>query len=120
MAIADPVRQEILVMLRDEPETAGAIAKRFAISRPAISRHLRVLRECGLVHAEVAGRERVYSLDTAPLAELDQWLELFRDRWSQRLDALDTEVRRARRDRHRAETESRSSKPRPITQEGTA
>ena len=95
-AIADPVRRDILEMLRTEPRSAGAIAERFSISRPAVSRHLRVLRESELVRADAVGRERVYALDPAPLAELDRWLEPFRDRWSQRLDALDTEVRRAR------------------------
>ena len=101
-AIADPVRRDILELLRTEPRSAGAIAERFSISRPAVSRHLRVLRESGLVRADAVGRARVYALDTAPLAELDRWLEPFRDRWSHRLDALDTEVRRARRDRRRA------------------
>jgi len=101
-AIADPVRRDILEMLRTEPRSAGAIAERFSISRPAVSRHLRVLRESELVRADAVGRERVYVLDPAPLAELDRWLEPFRDRWSRRLDALDTEVSRARRDRRRA------------------
>ncbi len=98
-AIADPVRREILVTLRDEPCTAGQIAAGFHISRPAVSRHLRVLRESGLVHDEPRGRERLYRLDTAPLAELDSWLEVFRDSWNQKLDALETEVYRTRRER---------------------
>jgi DNA-binding transcriptional ArsR family regulator len=112
-AIADPVRRDILELLRDGPLTAGAIAERFSITRPAISRHLRVLREAGLVRADAVGRERVYALDATPLGELDGWLELFRDRWSARLDALDTEVRRARRDR-------RQAPPIPAPQEETA
>ena len=112
-AIGDPVRRDILELLRGGPRSAGAIAERFSISRPAISRHLRVLREAGLVHADAVGRERVYVLDAAPLAELDGWLEPFRDRWSARLDALDTEVHRARRDRRRA-------RPTPASQEETA
>ena len=66
-AIADPVRREILVMLRGTALTAGDIARRFTISRPAVSRHLRVLRESGLVHDELVGRQRFYRLDTAPL-----------------------------------------------------
>jgi DNA-binding transcriptional ArsR family regulator len=98
-AIADDVRREILVMLRAGPMTAGAVAARFEISRPAVSRHLRVLREHGLVvHAE-AGRERIYRLDPAPLADLDAWLAQFRDGWTQRLDALETQVYRTRRER---------------------
>jgi DNA-binding transcriptional ArsR family regulator len=101
-AIADPVRREILTMLRRAPLTAGAIAAAFSISRPAVSRHLRVLRGHGLVHDELVGRERVYRLDVAPLAELDAWLAQFRTGWSSALDALETEVHRTRRERRNA------------------
>jgi DNA-binding transcriptional ArsR family regulator len=103
-AIADPVRREILLMLRTEPLSAGQIADRFAISRPAVSRHLRVLREAGLVRDEVDGRRRVYTLDTAPLDELAGWLgRLMRPSgWQHHFDALETEVYRARRERHAA------------------
>jgi DNA-binding transcriptional ArsR family regulator len=107
-AIADPVRREILTLLQAGPLPAGAIASRFAISRPAVSRHLRVLRESGLVVDQPRGRERVYRLDVTPLAGLDDWLAQFRSsgrsggsKWSSRLDALETEVHRARRDRAR-------------------
>jgi DNA-binding transcriptional ArsR family regulator len=113
-AIADPVRREILEMLRAGPLTAGVIAARFAISRPAVSRHLRVLRQCGLVIDEARGRERVYRLDVAPLAELDTWLSQFRSGWEARLDALETEVYRTRRDRR---TSTRSA---PTSEERTA
>lgn len=98
-AIADPVRRDILTLLRDGVMTAGEIAGCFEISRPAISRHLRVLRECGLVVDEVNGRERRYQLDTAPLAPLEAWLGALHDPWSGRLDALETEVYRTRRER---------------------
>jgi DNA-binding transcriptional ArsR family regulator len=103
-AIADPVRREILLMLADEPLSAGQIADRFAISRPAISRHLRVLREAGLVRDTADGRRRVYALVTAPLDELAGWLaRLARPSgWQHRLDALETEVYRARRERRTA------------------
>ncbi len=100
-AIADPVRREILMLLRERVMSAGEIADCFDISRPAVSRHLRVLRECGLVVDEVRGRERVYRLDTAPLAPLEAWLAQLHDRWSGPLDALETEVYRTRRE-HRA------------------
>ncbi|GAA1106980.1 hypothetical protein GCM10009605_47470 [Nocardiopsis composta] len=73
-AIADPVRREILLMLHGTRLTAGEIADRFPISRPAISRHLRVLRECGLVHDASEGRRRFYTLEPSPLAELADWL----------------------------------------------
>ncbi len=108
-ALADPVRRAILETLRDGPQTAGAIATRFPISRPAVSRHLRVLREAGLVSVSRSGRERIYRIETAPLAELDAWLAQFRDRWSSRLDALETEVYRTRRERERAEQATASS-----------
>jgi DNA-binding transcriptional ArsR family regulator len=107
-AIADPVRRDILVLLRSGPLTAGAIAARFDISRPAISRHLRVLRESGLVVDRAEGRQRVYRLDVAPLAEVDAWLGQFRPGWSSRLDALETEVYRTRRER-RAGTDATPS-----------
>ncbi|PRX50340.1 regulatory ArsR family protein [Prauserella shujinwangii] len=102
-AVADPVRRDILVLLREGPRAAGEIAERFPVSRPAISRHLRVLRESGLVHAELTGRQRVYTLDPGPLRELAAWLAQFEssNTWDQRLDALETEVHRARRDRAR-------------------
>ncbi|MEU5552001.1 metalloregulator ArsR/SmtB family transcription factor [Micromonospora sp. NPDC047793] len=108
-AIADPVRREILLMLRDESLSAGQIADRFVISRPAVSRHLRVLREAGLVRDTADGRRRVYTLTTAPLDELVGWLgRLMRpSRWQQHLDALETEVYRTRRER------------RPATERGT-
>jgi DNA-binding transcriptional ArsR family regulator len=113
-AIADPVRRDILVLLRSGPLTAGAIAARFDISRPAISRHLRVLRESGLVVDCAQGRQRVYRLEVAPLAEVDAWLGQFRQGWSSRLDALETEVHRTRRE-HRA-----GPHPTPSSQERTA
>jgi DNA-binding transcriptional ArsR family regulator len=107
-AIADPVRRRILEMLRDDARlSAGQVAERFAISRPAVSRHLRVLRESGLVRDELVGRQRFYLLDAARLAPLARWLAGFDqptgfDRptgWEHRLDALETEVYRTRRER---------------------
>ncbi|XVS60460.1 metalloregulator ArsR/SmtB family transcription factor [Actinosynnema sp. CA-299493] len=105
-AIADPVRREILEMLRaDARLSAGQIAERFAISRPAVSRHLRVLRESGLVRDELVGRQRFYVLDASRLTPLARWLAGFDvpDRssgWAHHLDALETEVYRTRRERH--------------------
>jgi len=103
-AIADRVRREILLMLRDAPLSAGQIAGRFAISRPAVSRHLRVLREAGLVRDTADGRRRVYTLVTAPLDDLAGWLERLTrpSGWQHHLDALETEVYRTRRERRPA------------------
>lgn len=97
-AIADPVRREILTLLRDRSMSAGEIASQFDISRPAVSRHLRVLRESGLVIDEIQGRRRIYHLDAAPLAPLQAWLTQLRIRWVDTLDALETEVYRTRRE----------------------
>jgi DNA-binding transcriptional ArsR family regulator len=110
-AIADPVRRAILEMLRDQRLPAGEIADRFPVSRPAVSRHLRVLRESGLVRDTLIGRQRLYELDPSPLASLTQWLGQFTPAeftpaeftpavgWERRLDALETEVHRTRRER---------------------
>ncbi|MGW5686848.1 metalloregulator ArsR/SmtB family transcription factor [Nonomuraea sp. NPDC003754] len=102
-AIADPVRRGILTMLRDSRLPAGEIADRFPISRPAVSRHLRVLRESGLVRDELVGRQRFYVLDADRFTELAAWLAQFvqPSAWERRLDALETEVYRTRRERRR-------------------
>lgn len=93
-ALADPTRQRIVEMLAAGDRSAGEIAAAFSTSRPGVSRHLRVLREHGLVRARGEGQRRVYSLDPAPLAELEEWLARYRSFWSNRLDALDTEIHR--------------------------
>ena len=112
-ALADPVRREIVELLAAGEAGAGEIAERFPVTRPAVSRHLRVLREAGLVTSEVRAQRRVYRLERAPLAELDAWLERFRPLPGRAgspaslappglvnaLDALDTEIRRGRRRR---------------------
>lgn len=96
-ALADPTRRRIVELLTEGECSAGALAAQFHTSRPAVSRHLRVLRELGLVQARGVGTRQLYSLDPAPLAELDDWLARHRSFWTNRLDALDTEIRRRRR-----------------------
>jgi DNA-binding transcriptional ArsR family regulator len=100
--LGDPVRRKIIDLLADGDRNAGeivaAIQGEFGISQPAVSRHLRVLRESGFAASVVHGQQRVYALRAEPLAEVDQWLERYRGFWGQRLDALETEVRRGRRD----------------------
>jgi len=98
-ALADPVRRELVGLLARGELAAGDLADRFPVSRPAISRHLRVLREAGLVTARTDGRRRLYALEPRPLREIDEWLEPYRDLWAQRLDALDAEIARGRRAR---------------------
>jgi DNA-binding transcriptional ArsR family regulator len=100
-ALVDPTRRTILELLADGDLDAGQIARRFSISRPAVSRHLRVLRELGLVHVRADAQRRVYSLEPAPLAELDAWLGRYRGFWENRLVALETELRRGRRPKER-------------------
>lgn len=108
-ALGDPTRRMILAMLRAQPMPAGAVAERFSISRPAISRHLRVLRECGLVVDQQIGRERVYRVELSALVELRTWIDQLVGGWQHTLDALDTEVRRTGRDRKKLNT----TKPHP-------
>ena len=87
-ALADPVRRAIVERLADGEVGAGEIAADFPVSRPAISRHLRVLREAGLVRARPEAQRRVYEVDPAPLVALDAWLAPYRRLWSDSLDAL--------------------------------
>jgi DNA-binding transcriptional ArsR family regulator len=96
-ALADPTRRELLALLAGGERPAGELAAEFPVSRPAISRHLRVLREAGLVTSRTDGKRRLYALEASPLRELDDWLEPYRRFWAQRLDALDTELARGRR-----------------------
>lgn len=84
-AIADPIRRRVLELVRDREVPAGELAAQFDVSRPAVSRHLRVLREAGLVHERRLGKLRLYRADPAPLAELRSWLETY---WDDRLVAL--------------------------------
>jgi DNA-binding transcriptional ArsR family regulator len=95
--LAEPTRLRIVELLAERERSAGEIASHFATSRPGISRHLRVLREHGLVVAREEGQRRLYSLDPAPLEELDEWLQQYRRFWSNRLDALGTEVHRRKK-----------------------
>jgi DNA-binding transcriptional ArsR family regulator len=97
-ALADPTRRRIVELLADGERSAGELASHFETSRPGVSRHLRVLREHGLVRTREAGTRRLYSLDPEPLAELDEWLARYRGFWSNRLDALDTEIKRRRKE----------------------
>ena len=88
-ALADPIRREIVEILLEHPQDAGTIARRFPVSRPAVSRHLRVLRESGIVRSEPVAQRRVYHVETAPLEELDDWLAHYRRFWTNRLDKLE-------------------------------
>lgn len=95
-ALADDTRLRIVELLAEREHDVSELHAHFPISQPAVSRHLRVLREHGLVRSRPDGKRRLYSLDPAPLAELDDWLGRYRPFWAQRLDALETELRRGR------------------------
>jgi DNA-binding transcriptional ArsR family regulator len=84
-AIADPIRRRVLELVRDDEFSAGALAAEFDVSRPAVSRHLRVLREAGLLVERRAGRQRLYRANLEPLAELRSWLDAY---WAGRLGEL--------------------------------
>lgn len=87
-AIANPVRRQILDLLREGPRAAGEIASEFHLNRPAISEHLQVLRMVGLVSEEAQGRQRIYRLSPGALSEIEAWLHPFERYWQARLNAL--------------------------------
>lgn len=87
-ALADPTRRDILDLLRTTERTAGDVADRFPVSRPAVSRHLRVLRQAGLVSQRKEARARWYRLEPAALREVDRWLARYRVFWGARLHDL--------------------------------
>jgi DNA-binding transcriptional ArsR family regulator len=95
-ALADESRRTVLDTLTGGPATAGELAALLPIARPGVSRHLRVLREAGLVDVRQEAQRRVYSLRLEPLAEVDEWLGRYRALWEQRLDALHTEIARGK------------------------
>ncbi len=87
--IADPTRRTILDLLRMRPRMVGDLVDVLAISQPGVSKHLRVLREAGLVHVRQEAQRRIYELRPEPLMELDQWLSSYRNLWEERFDQLD-------------------------------
>lgn len=103
-AISDESRRTILRALSECPATVSELSDLLPIARPGVSRHLRVLREAGLVVARKDAQRRIYSLQPLPLAEIDDWLSRYRALWGSRLDALHTEVARG----HRQLTEEKS------------
>jgi DNA-binding transcriptional ArsR family regulator len=100
-ALADGSRRTILTTLTAGPATAGQLAALLPIARPGVSRHLRVLRESGLVDVRQDAQRRVYSLRPEPFAEVEQWLAHTRALCEQRLDALHTEVARGKHERRK-------------------
>jgi DNA-binding transcriptional ArsR family regulator len=116
--LGDPVRRRILELLADGERSAGEIAAavggEFGISQPAVSQHLKLLREHGFARVRAEGTRRLYAVDPDPLREIEAWLDRFRRFWNQHLDALGTELARGQRARRRAAT------PDPSAGEGPA
>ncbi|MGB3809688.1 MAG: metalloregulator ArsR/SmtB family transcription factor [Parvibaculum sp.] len=94
-ALADPTRRRIVEILGDGELSAGDIARRFEVSAPAISQHLKALKSARLVRVRIDAQRRIYALDPEGLNEIDLWLAQVRRFWNPRLDALDRELRKA-------------------------
>jgi DNA-binding transcriptional ArsR family regulator len=114
--LGDPVRRRIVELLADGEHAAGEIGtviqRDFGISQPAVSQHLRVLRENGFATVRVAGTRRLYAVNPTPLEAVDRWIDPYRHFWNQRLDALGVEVARGKRAR-------RAASPHPGTKGST-
>lgn len=104
--LGDPVRRRILELLAEGEKASGAVSEviraEFGITQPAVSAHLRTLRDAGFATVRPDGTRRLYSVDPAPLREVDAWLDPFRRFWTRPLDALATEVARGKRERRRS------------------
>ena len=91
-ALAEPHRRRILDLLREREQAVGDLVSALGISQPGVSKHLRVLREAGLVEARIDAQRRLYRIRTEPLREIDEWLAPYRAAWSGRLDALEAHL----------------------------
>ena len=103
--LGDPVRRRILELLATGEHCSGdivaVIQREFGITQPAVSQHLKVLRESGFTGVRSDGARRIYAIEAAPLREVDAWLDQFRRFWAHRLEALATEIARGKRSRRR-------------------
>jgi DNA-binding transcriptional ArsR family regulator len=97
LALSDASRRTVLEVLSNGPATAGELAALLPIARPGVSRHLRVLRDAGLVDVRKEAQFRVYNIRPEPLAELDEWLSHYRSVWESRMNALHTEIARGKK-----------------------
>ncbi len=116
--LGDPVRRRLLELLASGERSAGdlgdVIQREFGISQPAVSQHLRVLRESGFATVRPAGTRRLYAVDPTPLAAADAWFDPFRRFWQPKLDALGTELARGRRARREADVTDRDDDSDPL------
>jgi DNA-binding transcriptional ArsR family regulator len=95
-ALGEPSRQAILDLLRDGERPVGELVERLPLTQPAVSKHLRVLKEAGMVEARIEGQRRLYRIRPEPLAELDVWLASYRRLWTTHLDRLENHLDRRR------------------------
>jgi DNA-binding transcriptional ArsR family regulator len=113
--LGDPVRRRILEVLADGERTSGAVGAvvqaEFGISQPAVSQHLKVLRDSGFADVRPEGTRRLYAVNPAPLRDVEEWLGRFRAFWAPHLDALETEIARGKRARRSATAENRRRTP---------
>jgi DNA-binding transcriptional ArsR family regulator len=96
--VAEPTRRRILDLLRERARPVGELVKLLGLSQPGVSKHLRLLREAGLVQVRRDGQRRWYELDPKPLAEVDEWLEPYRELWEDRLDRLERHLEETRKE----------------------
>ena len=90
--LAEPSRRRILDLIRDDERSVGELVDRLPLSQPGVSRHLRVLRDAGLVNVRREAQKRLYAVNPEPLAEIDVWLAPYRRLWTERLDALENHL----------------------------
>jgi DNA-binding transcriptional ArsR family regulator len=113
--LGDPVRRRILELLAREELSSGAVTevirREFGITQPAVSQHLRVLRDAGFTTTRAEGNRRLYAVQAEPLREADQWLDQFRHFWAPHLEALATEIVRGKRHRRMRSNDSDREKP---------
>src|SRR5262245_33163533 len=113
--LGDPVRRRILELLAEGEHSSGdvvtVVQREFGITQSAVSQHLKVLRESGFASVRIDGARRIYSMETAPLREVDDWLDRFRGMWEPRLDALATDIARGKRKAAMAEPQAPSPPP---------
>jgi DNA-binding transcriptional ArsR family regulator len=118
--LGDPVRRRILELLVSGEQTSGAVVdvvnREFGISQPAVSQHLKVLREAGFTTVRADAQRRLYAIDARPLEEAAQWLDQFRAFWQHKFDALETEIARGKRERRSKKSAQR--KPSAVRKSG--
>jgi DNA-binding transcriptional ArsR family regulator len=117
--LGDPVRRRILELLAEGEMTSGAVCAvirdEFGISQPAVSQHLKVLRDSGFATVRPDGARRLYEVTQEPLREVDAWLDRFRHAWTPHLDALATELARGKRERRLRDADDDNPRPRRTT-----